>query len=66
MKFIEDHPDYNWDWLEISSNSKITMEFIENHPDYDWDWKYVSYNPNLTWEFIGLILIIIGIGVNFY
>ena len=52
MKFIEDHPEYPWNWELISHNPNITIKFIEAHPEYDWYWQGVSQNPNLTIKFI--------------
>jgi hypothetical protein len=52
MEFILKHPEYNWNWWNVSMNPNVTMEFIEKHPEYDWDWGCVSQNPNVTMEFI--------------
>ena len=44
MKFIESHPEYNWEWSRVSSNPNVTMEFIETHPEYPWNWQAVLEN----------------------
>ena len=52
MKFIEDHPEFNWNWGGVSRNPNITMEFIESHPEFNWNWYEISRNSNITMEFI--------------
>ena len=40
MEFIEEHPEYNWNWVGVSRNPNLTIKFIESHPEYKWDWFY--------------------------
>ena len=48
MKYINDNPDKNWNWEEISRNPNITMKFINDNPDKPWEWYFISENPNIT------------------
>ena len=43
-EIIQNNPDFNWDWGNISKNPNITWEIIKNNPEKDWDWFYMSVN----------------------
>ena len=47
MKFIEEHPEYKWNWHWVSYNSNLTR-FIEAHLDYEGIEGEVSRNSNIT------------------
>lgn len=49
-KFVEKHPDYPWNWNELSET--LSIEFIEKHLNYPWKKLYLSGNKNITLDFI--------------
>ena len=49
---IDQIPDEDWDWKEISKNSNLTMKFVEKHIGKSWDWNAISVLPNIKMEFI--------------
>jgi hypothetical protein len=52
MDIIENHPDFGWDWEQVSGNPNLTLDMMKRHPDEDWNFKNLSCNPGLTIEMI--------------
>ena len=49
LKDLERCPPYlNFDWCEISSKIKVTIEDVLEHQMYKWDWSCLSRNPHIT------------------
>ena len=46
-KFMEAHPDKEWNWYWISKNPNITWEIIEANPDKPWNWALLNQHPNI-------------------
>ena len=57
MEFINDNPDKDWDWYQISKNPNITMKDILNNSDKHWNWREISMNQNITMKDINKALI---------
>ena len=49
-KFIENHPDKEWNWVGLSRNPNITFDIVLAHPDKPWEWYGLSLNPNITFD----------------
>jgi hypothetical protein len=52
LDYILAHPEKEWDWASISSNSAITWDDIVAHPECPWNWIFMPLNPNITWDII--------------
>ena len=35
MTFINNHPEYPWDWERVGADPNLTMDMINNHPNKD-------------------------------
>jgi len=48
MDIINQFPDKEWDWNEISRNPNInvTTTFIDEYPDNNYDWDYICYDQS--------------------
>ena len=63
MKFILEHPDYEWDWNVISYSDTITPNDIISHPELPWKYYNIVYiYDNFT---IDLYLYLISFGFTF-
>lgn len=51
-KYIQDHPEYPWEWDGISENPNITWDIIKNNLDKPWNGEGISSNPNITLDII--------------
>ena len=50
-EIIQNNPDKDWWWYNISRNPNITWDIIVANPDKNWNWGGISSrNPNITWE----------------
>ena len=48
MRDIINHPEYPWDWKNISENPGLTMQMIVRFPKKMWCWSAISCNPGIT------------------
>ena len=52
MKYVEEHPEFPWNWQSLTWNPNLTMTDVERHLDQPWDWGSFILNPTLTMNFI--------------
>lgn len=52
IKLLENYPNKNWQWNELSRNPNIDWQYIRANVHIPWDWIHISENPNITWEII--------------
>lgn len=55
VKYIERHPEYEWDYEVIQYNPTINMNYIENNSDYfieneNIEWSIISSGDNITFN----------------
>jgi hypothetical protein len=44
LRYILDHPEYEWHWVCLSENPHIKIIDIYNNPELPWDWEKLSRN----------------------
>lgn len=52
LKFIQRHPDKNWNWSAISRRYDVTLEFLTQFSEKPLDWVHISGMTDLTPRFI--------------
>jgi hypothetical protein len=53
---INQHPEIQWNWAEISCNRHLTKEFLIQHKDKEWNWQWLSMNPRITIDMVIALL----------
>ena len=49
LDFIEKHPEFDWNYYEISDNPNITFDFVQKCGiDKPWCWYALSRHENIT------------------
>ena len=51
-EFIDNHPEVNWNWRNLSGNKSITEEYIDKHSDKPWNWEFMTLDRNFSPDFI--------------
>ncbi len=46
---IQNNPEREWNWYNLSYNVNITWDIIRENPEKPWNWLGISWNPNITW-----------------
>lgn len=54
IKFVLDHPEIVWDWMQLSANPGIFPKDIINHRELPWVLSEFTMNPNLTFDNINI------------
>ena len=49
---IDKYPDNNWNWQDLSYNSRVFQPFVERYIDKPWNWRILTENNNITLDFI--------------
>ena len=52
FKYIEEHPEKQWNWHYMSYNPNLTIKYMEEHPEKPWNWEGISQNPNITMKYV--------------
>lgn len=50
IKLLNQFPNVNWDWYELSYNPNITFDFVKENLNKKWNWTRLSSNPSITQE----------------
>ena len=48
VQFIREHPEYSWDWQQVTIHKHIKCEDIFNNLDLPWVINMITHNPNVT------------------
>ena len=48
MEFIQNNPQYNWNWHMVSENPNLTIQFILANLDKPFCWETISQNNSIT------------------
>ena len=51
IQFIEENPNFPWEWEAVSRNPNLTPAFIEKHVD-TLNCEWLSVNPGVTMDFV--------------
>jgi len=49
-EIIEQHPEIEWSWYELSANPMIDINFVLKNLDKPWDWNTVTKNIGITYK----------------
>lgn len=42
MEIVKQHPEYDWDFWNMTKNPNLTWDFVSNNLDKDWNWEVLS------------------------
>jgi hypothetical protein len=56
MEDVIKHPEFPWEWSNLSKNTNITLDIIKKYPNEKWNWLDIAANPALTPEIISYYL----------
>jgi hypothetical protein len=51
MDIIENNPQFNWDWEEVSKNPNLTLGIIQRNQSKKWEWSSIMKNSYLHNEY---------------
>lgn len=52
FSYIVSRPDIPWNFSELCSSNKVTIDDILQYPNLRWDGRTLSLNPNITLDFV--------------